>query len=166
MIVAHAMEKPDARPWQPMLTGYHVVVAAPSLLRAFGPVTRAADLLAAPLIHSDWRENQRQGGPSWSQWFQAMGVEARHLPRGLHVNQGQLVMALAAAGRGFAVTNVAMAESSILSGELQIVFAEPVLRSTPYWLLAEPERAGGSPLSLFRDWLLAEAEATGRLVPR
>lgn len=160
VIVAHSMEPPDGRPWQALIGGHHVVVAAPSLLRSFRAGIRPADLLAGPLIHSDWRENQRRGGPSWQRWFKAMGVEAAHLPRGLHVNQGQLAIALAVAGRGFVVTNLAMAESALQAGELEVVFDDAVLPSTRYWVLAESAGLPRSPAALLRDWLVAEAEQT------
>ncbi len=164
VIIAQSMQQPDERPWTTLMGNHQIVAAAPSLLRSVGPVKQAADLLGVPLIHSDWRENRRQGGPSWSRWFQAMGVEARRLPGGVHVNQGQLAISLAIAGRGFIVTNVAMAERALLSGELEVVFDQPVLRSTRFWLLVQGAEPENPSVALFRDWLLAEAERTRGLL--
>lgn len=158
LIVAHG-ERPDGRDWQALPPDRLLVLAAPARLAADPPLTGAKDLLRRPMIHIDWRANERFTGPSWRRWFAALGVEPGRLPRGIHVNQAALALDLAIAGRGYALVGHMIAEADLEAGRLAIAFAPPV-PTMPYWLLAPGDPGEGSATPRLAAWLRAEAEGS------
>jgi LysR family glycine cleavage system transcriptional activator len=158
VIVAHG-ERPDGRDWRQLFVDRLLVVTAPALLAAAPPLVSPLGLLERPLIHVDWRANERVSGPTWRRWFGALGLDPGHLARGIHVNQAAMALDLAIAGRGYALVGHAVAETALRAGQLAVALAPPV-PSMPYWLLAEaPHEAGGAVAALC-DWLAAEAAAS------
>jgi len=158
VIVAHG-ERPDGRDWRQLFVDRLLVVAAPALLAAQPPPAAPLELLGRPLIHVDWRANERVSGPTWRRWFAALGLDPGRLPRGIHVNQAAMALDLAIAGRGFALVGHAIAEAALRAGQLAIALAPPV-PSMPYWILGAAPRGEGGNLAALGDWLAAEAAAS------
>lgn len=156
LIVAHG-ERPDGRDWQALPDDRLLVLAAPERLAADPPLRGPADLTRRPMIHIDWRANERFTGPSWRRWFAALELDPGRLARGIHVNQAALALDLAIAGRGYALVGHMIAEADLAAGRLAIVMAPPV-PTMPYWLLAPGQPGEGSATPLLAAWLRREAE--------
>ncbi len=155
LMVAHG-ERPDGRDWQALPLDRLLVLASPARLAADPPLRGAQDLLRRPMIHIDWRANERLTGPSWRRWFAALGVDPGRLPRGIHVNQAALALDIAIAGRGYALVGHMIAEADLDAGRLAIALAPPV-PTMPYWLLAPGDPGEGSATPLLAAWLREEA---------
>lgn len=159
VIIAHSNRPPDGRAWQPFIADRLIVVAAPTLLAAGPPLRGPAELPLRRLIHIDWRAGERGDALNWRRWFAAQGIALERLPRGLHVNQAQLALDLAEAGRGFALVGYATAERALRAGRLAVALAPPVA-ATPFWLLVSPTSAARGAVTAFCDWLAGEAKKT------
>jgi len=158
VIVTHG-ERPDGRAWRQLFVDRLLVVTAPALLAADGPLGAPLDLLRRSLIHVDWRANEQFTGPSWGRWFGGAGVDPGKLPRGIHVNQATLALDLAIAGRGYCLVGHAIAEQELNGGRLAIALALPV-PSMPYWILLDPAGEERPALQALAAWLQAEAAAS------
>jgi DNA-binding transcriptional LysR family regulator len=119
-------------------------VAAPHWVARHPHIQEPKDLLTAPLIHEDTRDQ-------WRDWFLACGVVPGTLqgPRLWHAN---VAIEAAIHGQGVALANELIAAPSLLSGELQIVTsAAPAL--DPYVLITKGEVLPAK-FSAFRNWLI------------
>jgi len=119
-------------------------VASPDWVARHRDVRTPKDLLNAPLIHEDTREQ-------WRDWFLACGVVPGHLqgPRLWHAN---VAIEAAIHGQGVALANELIAAPDLQAGTLQIVTdARPAL--DPYVLITKGEFLPAK-FHAFRSWLI------------
>lgn len=135
-------------------------LASPSLARQ-QPLHRPSDLARVPLLHDDsMRRAGRRTG--WSDWFRAAGMSNVDSGRGLHLDDGHLVLQAAALGRGVALGRLAYAIDDLAARRLRVPFG-PVLRmDLRHHLLVPQARSAEPAIKAFRDWLAAEAESFRR----
>lgn len=132
-------------------------LASPSFIRQHG-IRRPADLARVPLLHDD---SMRRVGrpPGWAEWFRAANVRGVDAERGLHFDDGHLVLQAAAAGRGVALGRLTYALDDLEERRLKMPF-EPVLEmELRYYLLLPETRATEPAIAAFRTWLEQEAAA-------
>ncbi|MFT3804680.1 MAG: LysR substrate-binding domain-containing protein [Burkholderiaceae bacterium] len=128
-------------------------VASPSYVRSL--TTRAGfDWARARLLF----EEDQQG---WERWFEFTGRPL--LPtRTMLFSHGMMALAAAAEGEGVVLASWCLVEHMIGSGRLVVVEQQAMPTGRHYWLAwPSPEARGLSPAAVrFRDWLIAQAQAS------
>jgi LysR family glycine cleavage system transcriptional activator len=134
-------------------------ICSPDLAKQHG-LSRGPDaLLGVPLLHEDGPERDASC-PDWQNWLRSSGVALRLTEPGIRFNQSSLVIDAAIAGQGVGLGKLRLVEADLAAGRLVSPFgaAKPVEFS--YFFAAMPQNARLTHVTLFRDWLLAEAAAT------
>ncbi|MCO4891289.1 transcriptional regulator GcvA [Cupriavidus sp. WGtm5] len=132
-------------------------VCSPELLRQHRKLRRPGDLDGVTLIH-DLSMDGHAGFPTWSQWFQKMGVSGVATSRGMKINNSAAVLQAASEGRGVALARSVMARDDLAAGRVVRLFPKLKFPSElAYYVVYRPESAGLPRLQAFRNWLLSEA---------
>ena len=113
-------------------------------------ISEPADVLKFPLLHLD----DRQG---WSKWLAAAGVPASDLTRGPMLNRASMLIDAAVDGQGVALARTTLAAWDLLNGRLVRPFGLALPLSKSYWIVCPKATAALPKITIFRDWLLAEA---------
>jgi LysR family glycine cleavage system transcriptional activator len=127
-------------------------VCSPKFLRGRGALRSPADLRQHTLLHLNDRSD-------WAKWLEAAGVDRIELDRGLIVNQASMAIDAAVDGQGVALARSALAAWDLLAGRLVRPFTHALKVPYAYWILCPKPTADLPKISIFRDWLLAEAKA-------
>jgi len=130
-------------------------VCSPALLRSGPPLRRPADLAQHTLLHLDSRHD-------WSKWLDVAGVSDADLSRGPVLNQASMVIDAAVAGQGVALTRTALAAWDLIAGRLVRPFPLALPVPYSYWIVCPKATTTQPKITLFRDWLLAEAQEDAR----
>jgi len=130
-------------------------LASPSFIRQHS-IRKPADLARVPLLHDD--SMRRIGRPhGWAEWFRAANVRGVDAERGLHFDDGHLVLQAAAAGRGVALGRLTYALDDLEERRLKIPFAPVLEMELRYYLLLPETRATEPSIAAFRAWIVQEA---------
>jgi len=132
-------------------------LASPSFIRQHS-IRKPADLARVPLLHDD---SMRRVGrpPGWAEWFRAANVRGVDAERGLHFDDGHLVLQAAAAGRGVALGRLTYALDDLEERRLKMPFAPVLEMELKYYLLLPEARASEPAIAAFRTWIVQEAVA-------
>lgn len=155
----------------PLLEELVVPLASPAFIRAHG-LRRATDLARVPLLHDD---SMRRAGRTtgWPLWRKTAKVRNLDVSRGLHFDDGHLVLQAAAAGYGVALGRLTYALEELEAQRLRVPFGPSLEPDLKYYLLVPETRADEPAIRAFREWLVDEAarfdaklRATGFATPR
>lgn len=114
------------------------------------------ELLDHQLIHL---EEPHRSAATWRDWFGAVGIDARRVPKGLQINDYVLVLQSVIAGQGVALGWRHLVEGLVAQGVL-VRLTAPVLTTGTDFHVIWPREATLSRAALdVRDWLLAQARA-------
>ncbi len=129
-------------------------VCSPDLVRKFGPFRQAGDLLAAPLIHTDWGPAAATF-PSWRNWFKSASVAPnRAADHGVVANSSIVAINAAIGGLGIALCQGLLASIPESRGQLVRPIGPALVQSQPYCLTV-PHRGKNRPVvAAFRTWLV------------
>jgi len=129
--------------------------ATPAFIRQHS-IRRPADLARALLLHDD---SLRRVGrpPGWSEWFRAANVRGVDTTRGMHFDDGHLVLQAAAAGRGVALGRLVYAFDDLEARRLRMPFGPVLEMDLQYYLLVPEARAREPAIAAFRAWFEQEA---------
>jgi len=132
-------------------------LASPSFIRQHS-IRRPADLARVPLLHDD---SMRRVGrlPGWAEWFRAANVRGVDAERGLHFDDGHLVLQAAADGRGVALGRLTYALDDLEERRLKMPFPPVLEMELKYYLLLPETRATEPAIMAFRAWMVQEAAA-------
>ena len=119
-------------------------LAAPALLQRLPPITRPADLAAAPLLRTPIEP--------WAPWFRAAGLDWPEPSSGPKLVDLGLTLEAAVAGQGVCLGRPSLALHWLRSGHLKPVLALDAAPASRYHLL--PVAAQGA-APAFADWLAA-----------
>jgi LysR family glycine cleavage system transcriptional activator len=125
-------------------------VCSPKLVSGRGRITKPLDVLKFPLLHLDQRKD-------WAKWLEAAGVADAEVSRGPVMNRASMVIDAAVDGQGIALARTTLAAWDLLNRRLVRPFAESLRLSKAYWILCPKATAALPKITIFRDWLLAEA---------
>jgi LysR family glycine cleavage system transcriptional activator len=125
-------------------------VLSPKLLAGRPRLKKPADLLKLPLLHLDDRK-------VWSRWLEAAGVAHSELTQGPILNRVSMVIDAAVDGQGVALARTTLAAWDLINGRLVRPFAVTLPTAKTYWIACPKATAALPKITLFRDWLLAEA---------
>ncbi len=129
-----------------------VPVCSPSLLPN-GKAVPAAAIADLPLLQQSTRPD------GWRQWFDAQQVDAPNARGGARYELFSMLAEAAAQGLGVALMPTMLVEGELGRGDLVVACARPLSGERNYYLVT-PERADDRPLlTVFSDWLLAQARA-------
>jgi LysR family transcriptional regulator, glycine cleavage system transcriptional activator len=124
-------------------------VCSPKLVSGRNRITQARDLLKFPLLRlDDWT--------SWSRWFDAAGV-ADPVARGPVLNRASMLIDAAVDGQGVALARTALAAWDLISGRLVKPIDISLRVSKTYWIVCPKATSALPKITIFREWLLAEA---------
>jgi LysR family glycine cleavage system transcriptional activator len=125
-------------------------VCSPKLRNGRQRMTKPADLLKFPLLHLDDRSN-------WAKWLEAAGVSGADVSHGPVLNRPSMAIDAAVDGQGVALARTSLAAWDLISGRLVRPFPIALRLSKMYWVVCPKATASLPKITLFRDWLLAEA---------
>lgn len=116
----------------------------------------AADLLAHQLIHL---EEPHRSAATWRDWFAAVGIEGRRVPKGLQINDYVLVIQSVMAGQGVALGWRHLVEGLVDSGVLVRLTDHVLATGMQFHVIWPREVALSRAAQEVRDWLLAQPGA-------
>jgi LysR family glycine cleavage system transcriptional activator len=130
-------------------------LASPALIRQLG-LRRAADLGRATLLHDDsMRRVGRTTG--WAEWLGAAKVRAVDVGRGMHFDDGHLLLQAAAAGRGVALGRLAYALDDLAARRLRMPFGPILELDLQYYLFVPEARVDEPAIAAFHKWFIQES---------
>jgi LysR family glycine cleavage system transcriptional activator len=125
-------------------------VCSPKLLTGRNRLTKPTDVLKFPLLHLD-------DSNAWAKWLEAAGVGgAQHL-HGPVLNRASMVIDAAIDGQGIALARTTLVASDLINGRLVRPFPEALRLTNTYWIVCPKATSTLPKITIFRDWLLAEA---------
>jgi LysR family glycine cleavage system transcriptional activator len=124
-------------------------VCSPKLVSGRNRIRKAADLLKFPLLHLDDQK-------TWTRWFDAAGV-ADPVIRGPVLNRASMLIDAAVDGQGIALARTALAASDLINGRLIRPIDVSLRMQKMYWIVCPKATAALPKITIFRDWLLAQA---------
>jgi LysR family glycine cleavage system transcriptional activator len=132
-------------------------VCSPKLLTGRRRLSRTADILKAPLIHTESRTD-------WTRWLQAAGIAEAQVTHGPVLNRASMAIDAAINGQGIALARTTLAAWDLINGRLVRPFEEALRLSKCYWIICPKATASLPKIATFREWLLTEAASdNGRL---
>ena len=144
-------------------------VCRPSLVKGERPLLDAHDLANYTLIDS---VDDGDNGPSqiklpgWSTWLEAAGLGDAAIKRYLNVTPRHLVLPAVLSGQSVGLSRTLLAADALQSKQL-IVPCPPVLEQPSSYQLVIPTALSKNPdVTKLRDYILAEAEASTKVVER
>jgi LysR family glycine cleavage system transcriptional activator len=124
-------------------------VCSPKLVSERNRITKAADLLKFPLLRlDDWK--------TWSRWFDAARV-ADPVAHGPVLNSASMLIDAAVDGQGVALARTALAAWDLINGRLIRPIDVSIRMSKTYWIVCPKATSALPKITIFREWLLAEA---------
>lgn len=127
-----------------------VPVCSPALLPRGRAVTPAA-IARLPLLQQSTRPD------AWRRWFDAQRVDAPHARSGPRYEVFSMQATAATHGLGVALMPTVLIADELARAELVVACARPLSGERGYYLVT-PEHGDARPLlTLFSDWLLAQA---------
>lgn len=151
----------DGTPYHVLFTDSVAPVFAPSLLQAERPVSQPADILRYPLIHVEWGWENRSP-PTWGHWLHSVGVPLPEVLAPLTYSVSGMAIDAAIRGRGISLGQGFFAIDSIKRHDLVVPFKIALPMPFPYFICWKRAVADSPATRQFLDWLIEEAEHTGR----
>jgi LysR family glycine cleavage system transcriptional activator len=126
-------------------------VCTPAYLKLHGGIGRREQLLAGPLLVSQFRRDD------WNDWLNAKGF-ADHAAAGERMFFSSSVLTGQAAmdGLGMAIGQRALLAQELQSGQLVRPFALPLQRDSGHYLVRPSAQRASRKVTAFRDWILGE----------
>lgn len=137
-------------------------LASPAFIRQHG-IRRGTDLARVPLLHDD---SLRRAGRlhGWTEWCRVAKLRGVDADRGMHFDDGHLVLQAAAAGRGVALGRLAYALDDLEARRLRMPFGPILKTQASYYLLLPEGRAHEPAISALRAWFERESAAFSPLL--
>ena len=127
-------------------------VCAPSLLQGARALRTPDDLAHFPLIHD-------MGFGNWSQWLAAAGAKQVDPPRGLVLQDMNVVLQAAIEGQGVALASMPLVHADLKAGRLVRPFTVDIPVELSFYIVCEHGREKSPELAPFLAWLREEAAA-------
>ncbi|VVP15830.1 LysR family transcriptional regulator [Pseudomonas fluorescens] len=134
-----------------------IPVCAPGLGSPTRPLASVEDLRGFALLH---RSADKQ---AWIDWLAANGGQSLEDYRHIPFNLDELALDAAARGLGVAMTDMTLAEESIVRGVLVVPFGHPLKTQGCYSLCLQPSAASHPACALIMQWFAGQAEGVASL---
>ncbi len=135
-------------------------VCSPALLRGHHPLRKPSDLRHHTLIESTDDVYLDRANPGWQGWLQAANIPDVASVRYMNFTPRCLMHQAAMSGLGVGLSRRLLAADSLTSGELVLPFGPILPLPSCYYLLCPESVANQRDIVAFRDWVVAEAEAS------
>ncbi|MGB0669930.1 MAG: transcriptional regulator GcvA [Rhodospirillales bacterium] len=147
----------------PVAGEWIVPVCSPKLLEGERPLKTPADLIHHTLLHDEMLDITRES--LWRIWLKAAGVADRvDSTKGPYFSHTYMALQEAAYGRGVALGQGMIVADDLMAGTLVAPFGPIIDGNFGYWVVAPEGLADRPKILAFRDWIIAEAEATQKAV--
>jgi LysR family glycine cleavage system transcriptional activator len=133
-------------------------VCSPKLLSGSTALDTPDALKNLTLLHDDSPDDD-PSCPTWPMWLKAAGVTDVDGTRGPRFNQSSLVVEAAVLGRGVALGKSLLAAVDLAEGRLVKPFGAAVTVDFAYFIVCPPPKLVLRKVSLFCDWLRAQASS-------
>lgn len=132
-------------------------VCSPALLPDAELLSSPIDLRHFTLLHDEHRED-------WALWFRAVGIDdvEQALNRGLVFVDSNGVVEAALAGMGIALVRRSLVRDELASGRLVVPFRVTIETPIAYYLVYDETAILPRASRQFRDWIVAQANASQR----
>jgi LysR family glycine cleavage system transcriptional activator len=131
-------------------------VCSPTFLAEHGFLDSPEELLAAPLIHTDWGP-AAAAFPSWRSWFEAaLVMPSRDIRRGLTANSSRAALDLALGGLGVALGQGIFSAGPIEAGMLVRPVNHALELGQPYCLTIPRRSIQRTVVMAFKAWFVEE----------
>lgn len=141
----------------PLLTEDVFPVCSPDLVKGARPLRRPADLRHHTLLHDDYSRED------WRIWLKAADVKGVDPRRGLSFSHTSIMLEAAESGQGVALGRTPLVADDLARGRLVKPFDISLPADYAYYVVCPVEAADRPKIVAFREWLLAEADATSAL---
>ncbi len=137
-------------------------VYSPALAAGPRPLTSPGDLAGHTLLHieCEWGADD-ESWPNWRMWLKAADATGVDPDRGPRFNDVAMAVQTAIDGHGVVLASDILIADDLAAGRLVRPFEQTVSMDFGYFVVCPKERANDTKVAAFRDWLLAEAAATG-----
>jgi LysR family glycine cleavage system transcriptional activator len=139
-----------------LFDGRFTPMISPKLLAAVGGMKEPADVLKVPLLDpkDDW----------WLLWFKAHDLPLAELEKQTSPSMHLMTIdaEAAIAGKGIALLMPEYFQRDLEEGRLVMPFDRALTEDAGYWLAYPEARRNVPKIKLFREWIVAEAEASRR----
>jgi putative choline sulfate-utilization transcription factor len=135
-------------------------VCSPAYLRDHPVLHRPEDLLDQTLLHLEYGKPSF-GGVDWRSWLLRQGVNGQPVGRGLRFNSYPMVLQAAEAGHGVALGWSYVTDPLLAEGRLVCPVDRTLETRDGYYLCSSSAAGKSQGVSVFMDWLGAEAQGEG-----
>ncbi|MBW3567128.1 MAG: transcriptional regulator GcvA [Proteobacteria bacterium] len=125
-------------------------VCAPALLSGEKSLRQPVDLQNFTLIHD-------MGFGNWAQWLAAAGAKQVDVPRGLVLQDMNVVLQAAIEGQGVALASLPLVYADLRAGRLVRPFTVDIPVELSFYIVCESGREHSPELQPFLEWLRREA---------
>ncbi len=134
-------------------------VCSPKLIDGDPPLRKPEDLVHHTLLHDDVLGGE--DSPDWALWLKRAGLENLDIDprRGPGFNDSAMQVQAAVDGQGVALARSALTLDDLKAGRLVCPFGPEIKSRLAYYLVSPPSVRGWRKVKIFRDWLMARAEA-------
>ncbi|HEX2351743.1 MAG TPA: transcriptional regulator GcvA [Xanthobacteraceae bacterium] len=132
-------------------------VCSPRLATEGEGMTKPSDVLRFPLLHLEAQKD-------WAKWLESAGVAGADVSRGPIMSHPSMLIDAAIDGQGIALARTVLAAWDLINGRLVRPFAQSLPLSKTYWIVCPKATAALPKITIFRNWLLAEAAEDVRRV--
>lgn len=124
------------------------------------------DIRRAPLIHDDSLTERFPSAPTWSHWFEQVGINPSQANRGVHFGSyGDQAVDAAVGGVGVLLGRSLLACNDLQAGRLVSPFGPTIALSLRYYLVCAAGSEKTPAIAAFLEWARKEADATKAIQP-
>lgn len=146
--------RPANRRWRPLMGDELYPVMSPEYWRRYGRPSRPEDLVGLRLLHD------RDPQATWAAWKGAHGPERLDVRKGPRFTSTDLVLQVAASGKGVALARHQLATRDVAAGVLLRPLGElSVVLEESYWIVLPPHTFPSKATEAVIGWLEREARA-------
>lgn len=167
ILLSYGGDDPPGFVIDPLGPNHVFPICRPSLLEGEHALRTPADLSRCTLLESSdesyYGRSDRQP-VEWRAWLRAArasGVAGRRL---LHFTPRALLHRAVVAGHGVGLTRTLLAVDALSNRDIAIPFGPALVQSSTYKLVAPPSVLKRTEAAAFRDWIIAEAQQSSRIV--
>ena len=142
-----------------------IPLASPELVERL-KLEKPEDIRRAPLIHDDSLIERFPDAPSWSDWFEQVGINPSQANRGVHFGSyGDQAVDAAVGGVGVLLGRSLLACNDLQTGRLVSPFGPTIALNLRYYLVCAAGTEQTPAIVAFLEWARREAAATKAIQP-
>jgi LysR family glycine cleavage system transcriptional activator len=141
-------------------------LASPDLIERLD-VRTPQDLMRVPLLHDDSLPGRFEGEPTWSTWFEMVGLDPSQCQRGVRfTHYADQAIDAAINGGGVLLGRIGLAAYDILEGRLACPFGPVIPLDLHYFFVCKTGAEKSDCIAKFLDWMREETKASIRALER